>query len=116
MEQLNRIELRGMVGTVRQNTVGEDKLVVHFTVATSRAYRDQLGAAVIETTWHNVTAWKGKGLEEVDLVKKGDKVYVIGRLKNTKFMGSDNIERNATEVIASRVVILEGPDTLAYEM
>lgn len=95
--------------------VGQN-LVVHFTVATSRAYRDQQGAAVIDTTWHNVTGWKGKGLENVDLVSKGDKVYVVGRLRNSKFQGSDGLEHTATEVIASRVIILTGDDQLQYEM
>jgi len=113
MEQLNRIELRGMVGSTRLNTVGERK-VMHFTLATSRAYRDKEGQAVIDTTWHNVTAWENKEMDYVDQIKRGAKLYVVGRLKNSKFLGSDGIERNATEIIASRVEFVN--DELSYEM
>ena len=56
MEQLNRIELRGNVGNIKLQTVG-DKLAARFTVATNYAYKDKDGSAVIETTWHNINAW-----------------------------------------------------------
>ena len=58
MEQLNRVELRGVVGSVRLQKIGNTQ-VANFTVATSLAYKDRSGSPIIETTWHNVTAWEG---------------------------------------------------------
>ena len=56
MEQhLNRIELRGRVGTVRTNEVNGTK-VANFSVVTEHLYKTREGNAVSETTWFNVTA------------------------------------------------------------
>ena len=82
MEQLNRIEIRGNVGNVSINTVGDTR-VAHFSVATNYAYKTQNGEPVIDTTWHNVTAWEGnKGIPALDFISKGTPVYVCGRLRS----------------------------------
>ena len=57
MEQLNKVELKGVVGSVRLQKIGNNTQVANFTVATSLAYKDKAGCLIIETTWHNVTAW-----------------------------------------------------------
>ena len=49
MEQLNRIELRGTVGSVRLQTFSEN-VMARITVATNYAYKDREGAAVIDTS------------------------------------------------------------------
>jgi len=104
-----------MVGSIRLQTIGQ-RMVARFTVATSRAYHDAQGMAVIETTWHNVSAWQGKGLECIDKIKKGDKIYVVGRLKYSSFIGSDGVERNSTEIVATKINILDLDDALQNEM
>lgn len=116
MEQINRIELRGVVGMVRSQIV-ENAKVYHFTVATNRAYKDRSGMAVIETTWHQVTTWdKNDGTNEgLDHLDRGSKVYLTGRLKLDKYVGNDEIERQRCEVITNRVVVLDGPEQLEYE-
>ena len=106
MEQLNRIELRGNVGNARVQTVGDNE-VVHFSLATNYAYKGKDGTPVIETTWHSVVAWSGKGMPEFRKINKGSCVYVTGRLRSQKYTLSDGTERQAYEVIASRLSILE---------
>lgn len=71
MEQLNRLEIRGNVGNVNILRVGDTR-VAHFSVATNFAYKGRNGEPVIETTWHNVTAWEGnKGIPSLDIICKG---------------------------------------------
>ena len=65
MEQINKIELRGNVGNVKLQTVGNNENI-RFSVATNYAYKDKEGRPVIETTWHNVTAWNGKGMPDFE--------------------------------------------------
>ena len=115
MEQINKIELRGLVGNVKLQVVGEKK-VARFTVATSMAYNDKNGAAVIETQWHNVNAWEGKYISCLDKLRKGDKVGLIGRMRYTKFTGNDGQEHTSTEILASRLIIIEDEDVLQCEM
>lgn len=69
MEQLNRIEIRGNVGNVRIQNVG-GRNVARMTVATNLAYKAQDGCAVIETTWHNVTAFEGKEIHGLEKIEK----------------------------------------------
>ena len=107
MEQLNKIEIRGNVGNVNILKVGNTR-VAHFSVATNFAYKDRNGEPVIETTWHNVTAWEGnKGIPSLDGISKGFPVYVTGRLRTQKYIAGDGVERTSYDVIASTVEPVE---------
>ena len=106
MEHLNSVTLRGYVGNVRIMDV-QDRKVANFSVATNFAFKNSNGEAVIETTWHSVVAWSGKGMPDFRKINKGSCVYVTGRLRSQKYTLSDGTERQAYEVIASRLSILE---------
>ncbi len=76
MEHLNKVQLRGVVGTVNLQELS-GKRVCRFTLATDRAYKDAMGEAKIDTTWHTVNAWEGsKNIPDLDLIKKGSRVGV----------------------------------------
>lgn len=106
MEQLNRIELRGNVGNIRITDIGESR-VARFSVATNFMYRGKDNEAVVETTWHNVVAWNGKGMPDFSFIQKGTPVYVAGRLRTSRFTGSDGMEKTVYEVVANRVDVLD---------
>ncbi len=115
MEQLNRIELRGTVGSVRMQTFTDNR-VARFTVATNYAYKDKEGGAAIDTSWHNVLAREGKYVGDLSKIDKGAKVYVQGRLRYQKYTASDGVERISSEIVASRVVLIDESEPLSYEM
>lgn len=114
MEQLNRIEIRGYVGSVSFFN-GGDRRMARFSVATSYAYKDRDGSAVIDTTWHSVVAWEGKGIQDLDKVVKGSKVYVMGRLRAQKYCGADGVERTSYEITASKVSLIGDDEPFACE-
>ena len=114
MEQLNRIELRGTVGFIRQQTFN-GRMVVHLSVATNYVYKDRNGEPVIETTWHNVTAWEGKGCANLDKIEKGCKVGVVGRLRGQRYTDAEGIERYAFEVVAYQLNLIEDASPIQYE-
>lgn len=115
MEQLNRIELRGTVGSIKTQEISGAN-VANFTVATNLAYRDKDGGAIIETTWHNVTAWESKDIQNLDRIKKGSRVHVVGRIRNQRFCGTDGVERTMYEVIARTVELIDDQEVLQYQM
>lgn len=115
MEQLNRIELRGTVGSIKIQKIS-DANVANFTLATNLAYRDKDGCAIIETTWHNVTAWESKDIKNLDRIEKGSKIHLTGRIRCQRFVGSDGIERSMYEVVARTVDLIEDQETLQYQM
>ncbi len=114
MEQLNRIELRGTVGFVRQQTVN-GKMVAHLSVATNYVYKDRSGEPVIETTWHNVTGWEGKGCPDLAKIEKGCKVYVFGRLRGQRYTDAEGIDRYSYDILAYQLNLIEDPTPFQYE-
>lgn len=108
---INRIELRGNVGKDPSiNDVGGSK-VIKFPLATNETYKDRNGNPKIETTWHTIVAWEGKGMPDFNAIRKGMCVSVTGRIRNNKYTTQEGEEKYFTDVLASRVAI-EDPDNL----
>ena len=72
------------------------------------------GASVIETTWHNVTAWEGKTLSDLDKITVGTPVFVRGRLRSQKYLASDGTERTSMDVIANLVETIDENVAVQY--
>lgn len=85
--------------------------VVTFNVAVNRRRRQGENNWVEETDWFRVTAW-GRLAETCNQVlSKGRKVLVEGRLQTRTFQGSDGQTRKFIDVIASQMVLLDRPPT-----
>ena len=106
MEYINRIELLGKVGTVRTNVVNGTK-VANFSLVTDFLYKTRDGNPVSEATWLNVVAWDGRDIQGIDLIAKGAVVHVHGRIRSTRFEGSDGTEKQLYEVLASKLCVTE---------
>ena len=106
MEHLNKIEIRGIIGSVYVKDFVNAK-VANFSVATDYCFRAQDGCAVIETTWHRVVAWEGNGIKDLSQLRKGSAVHIIGRLRAQKYIGSDGSERIAYEILANTVELVD---------
>ena len=92
------------MGIVHLNQVGENR-VVRFSLATNYVYKGRDGQGVVETTWHNITAWEGRGMPDFEKITKGKGVHVWGRVRNSKYTGQDGLEKSINEVIASNLEI-----------
>jgi len=80
--------------------------VASFSVATNRRWTDKAGEKQEATEFHNVVAW-GKLAEIVgQIVYKGRKVLVVGRLQSRSWDGQDGVKRNTTEIVASELSAL----------
>ena len=106
MEHLNKIELRGIIGSIYVKDFGNAKCA-NFSVATNHCFKSQDGSAVIETTWHRVVAWEGNLIKNLDQLKKGCGVHVIGRIRSQKYIAADGTERTIFEIIANKVEIMK---------
>ena len=104
MEHINRIELQGLVGSVRANEYNGTK-VSNFTVATEVLYKTREGASA-ETTWHNVVVWESKDNPDIHKTAKGVPVNVVGRLRTQKVTNLEGVEKTYYEVLASKVRVL----------
>lgn len=114
MEQLNKIELKGVVGSIRTQTFSDNQMA-RLTLATNYAYKGKDGAAVIDTSWHNVVAREGRNIHDLSKIVRGTKLYVLGRLRYQKYTGSDGVERISAEIVASKIAVIDDPEPLQYE-
>ncbi len=106
MEYINKIELLGKVGTVRSNVVNGTK-VANFSLVTDFLYKTRDGNPVSEATWLNVVAWEGREVQDMDQIAKGAVVHVHGRIRSTRFEGSDGTEKQTYEVLANKLRVTE---------
>ncbi len=105
-KSLNRVELRGHVGhdpkVTKMETGG---VLVRFTLATNEVYKDKEGKYCENTVWHNVTAWSNKGMPDFEKIKKGVYLEVTGKIKYVKYKNREGEEKNATEIIALKIIV-----------
>lgn len=104
MQQLNRIELRGIVGSVRETQI-DNHFIVRMTVATNYLYKTEDYGAVIETTWHQVDMHSDTPLG----ITKGDSVHVTGRLRKQSYMRENGTTVSDTYIIASNIETIDEP-------
>jgi len=86
MAGVNKVILLGNVGQEPEvkHLVGGNVLA-KFSLATSESYKNKQGEKVENTEWHNCQAW-GKQAEVIEqYVKKGDKLYIEGKIKTDKY-------------------------------
>ena len=87
---------------VKMHQFEDGGCIGRFPIATNESYTNkQTGEKVDNTEWHNVIV-RNKAAEICSkYLKKGDKVYVEGKLKTRKWQGEDGIQRYSTEVHVS---------------
>lgn len=107
MFSLNRAQIIGNVTRdpeLRYTPNGQ--AVCSLGVATNRRWRDKDGNNQEQTEFHNVVAW-GKVAEIINqYVKKGNKIYIEGRLQTRQWEGQDGSKRNRTEIVMEDFVFL----------
>jgi single-strand DNA-binding protein len=80
--------------------------VTNFNVATSRSWKTSDGERRTETEWFNIVAWGN--LAEIcnQYLKKGQQVYIEGRLQTRKWEDEDGNRRNSVEIVAKEMIML----------
>jgi single-strand DNA-binding protein len=105
---LNKVMLIGNLGKdpeVRHLENGT--AVANFSIATSESYKDRnSGETITNTDWHNVVVWRGLADVAEKYLKKGDKVYLEGKLRSRSYQDQQGITKYITEVVVDDMVML----------
>jgi len=73
--------------------------VANFGVATNRRWTTPEGEKRDEVEFHNIVVW-GRQAEVINqYLKKGNPIFIEGRLKTQNWEGQDGVRRNRTEVV-----------------
>jgi len=81
--------------------------VCTFGVATNRQWTTQSGEQKEDAQFHRIVAWNRLAELCSQLLTKGRRVYVEGRLQHREFTGNDNLKRQVTEIVIDDMVILD---------
>jgi single-strand DNA-binding protein len=81
--------------------------VTQFTVAVNRNYKDAQGERQEETEWFRVVSWGQQAEFAAEYLRKGNKVYIEGRLQTRQWEGQDGQKRYTTELVANTIQNLE---------
>ncbi|MDQ6831728.1 MAG: single-stranded DNA-binding protein [Gemmatimonadota bacterium] len=110
---LNKVTLIGNLGAdpeVRSTTGGGR--VAQFSLATSRAWNSPSGEKQEKTEWHRCVVWNSKVSTLADIVerylKKGDKVYVEGRIEYRQWQDKEGQTKYTTEINVRELIMLSG--------
>jgi len=110
---LNKVILIGNLGSdpeVRSTTGGNR--VATFSLATSRSWNDASGQKQEKTEWHRCVVWNSKTSTLADIVeryvKKGDKLYVEGRIEYRQWQDKDGQTKYSTEINVRELIMLGG--------
>lgn len=76
-------------------------------LATNRSWTTDAGEKREETEFHRIVAWNKLAELCSQLLFKGRRVYVEGRLSTRSWTGTDGAQRQATEVVIDDMVILD---------
>lgn len=104
---LNKIMIIGRLGKdpeIRYTSSGRP--VANFSVATNRNWTATDGERRTETEWFNIVAWGN--LAEIcnEILNKGDRVYIDGRLQTRKWQDANEVWKSRVELIANEVISL----------
>lgn len=109
MASVNKVILLGNLGRdpeVRYLPSGDP--IANVTIATSRRYKNKTGEMADETEWHRVTFFGRLAEIASQYLKKGNPVYVEGRIKTSKYTDKDGVEKFSTEIVANEMQLLGG--------
>src|SRR6476469_274415 len=94
-----------------RSTTGGNR-VATFSLATSRQWTTPNGEKQEKTEWHRCVVWNTKGTGLADVVekfcKKGDRIYVEGRIEYRQWQDKENQTRYSTEVNVREMLMLGG--------
>ena len=100
---MNTVQILGnLTKDVEVRYTKSGKAVATFTVAASNTYIDSNGETKEQTAFINCVAW-GKQGELLQQYRKGNRLFVEGRLQTRSYEAQDGQKRYVTEVVANFV-------------
>lgn len=105
---LNRVQLIGNLTRdpeLRYTPTGT--AVCTFGLATNRSWTTDTGEKKEETEFHKIVAWNKLGELCSQLLSKGRKVFVEGRIAYRKYTKQDGTEQNTTEIVIDDMMVLD---------
>ena len=109
MAGVNKVILVGNLGKdpeVRHLENG--RAVANFSLATSESYKNREGEKVTQTEWHNVVLWTPLAELAEKYLKKGNQVYIEGKVTTRSYEDKEGVQKYITEIVGREMTFLGG--------
>jgi single-strand DNA-binding protein len=105
---LNKVSLIGnLTKDPISKKISSGQTVTYFGLATNYAWKDiKTKERKEKVDFHNIIAWGRLGEIVTTYLKKGDKVYIEGRLQNRKWDDEKGLKHSKSEVVAQNLIML----------
>src|SRR3989339_730063 len=105
---LNRVQLIGnLTRDPELRYTPQGTAVCSFGLATNRSWTTEGNEKREEVEFHRVVAWNKLAELCAQLLFKGRKVYIEGRLSTRSWAAQDGTQRQTTEIVAEEMIILD---------
>ena len=112
---LNQVNLIGRLGRDPETRyMSNNEPVCNFSVATSEKWKDKDGNAQEKTEWHNIVVYRKLAEICQQYLKKGDLVFLKGKIVSRKYTGNDGVERTAYDIVCDDMKMLGSKNDNGY--
>lgn len=112
MAGVNKVILVGNLGRDPEMRKLEGGVTrVNFSLATTEYYKDKEGKRIEQTEWHNIVLWRSLAENAERLLKKGNTIYLEGKLQTRKWQDKDGVQRTITEIVGETFQIIKRSET-----
>jgi single-strand DNA-binding protein len=107
---LNKVILIGNLGKDPEiRTLETGVKVATFSIATSETFKDKEGNRTKRTEWHNLVLWRGLAEISEKYLKKGNQIFVEGRLQTRSWDDQQTgVKKYTTEIVVDNMTMLGG--------
>ena len=104
---LNKVILIGNLGQDPEaRFTPQGTAVCNLSVATNESWKDQNGEMQDRTEWHRVVMYGRMAETATEYMKKGQMVYIEGRLNTREWEDKNQIKRRTTEIRCDNFTML----------
>lgn len=117
MRSLNKVQLIGnLTRDPELRYTPQGSAVCTFGLATNRYWVTESGEKREEAEFHRIVAWNKLAELCSQLLFKGRRVYIEGRLQTRNWTAQDGTQRQTTEIVISDMLILDSKRAPGLEM
>ncbi len=103
----NKVSLIGRLGKDPETVTFESgKSLTRFSMATHQKFKQKNGDWNEDVQWHNVNAWGPVGERMNNVLSKGKKVIIEGRLIHQTYENKEGERKNRTVIEANEFMLL----------
>ncbi|MFN4233374.1 MAG: single-stranded DNA-binding protein [Bacteroidia bacterium] len=107
MAGVNKVILVGNLGKDPEVKYLEGGIAIaKFPLATTEQIKDKNGQRQDQTEWHNIVLWRGLAEIAEKYLRKGQTIYLEGKIRSRSYDDKDGNKRYITEIVGENMQML----------